>query len=46
VEREAGKDQNWRRIMKNISKLCEILTVVLMKILQVRYMHTLVVIQC
>jgi len=44
VETEAGKDQNWRRIMKNISKLFEFLNAVLVKIPQVRCMHTIGVI--
>jgi len=41
VEREAGKDQNWRRIMKTISRLFEFLTAVMMKIPQVSYMHAI-----
>jgi hypothetical protein len=41
MEREAGKDQNWRRITKTISKLSEFLTAVMMKIPQVSYMHAI-----
>jgi len=41
VEREAGKDQNWRSIIKTISKLLQFLTAVVMKIPQVSYMHTI-----
>jgi hypothetical protein len=39
VEGEAEKDQNWRRIMKNISRLFEFLTGVVVKIPKVNYVH-------
>jgi hypothetical protein len=45
VEGEAEKDQNSRRIMKNINRLFEFVTGVVVKIPQVNYMHTFGVIQ-
>lgn len=44
MERGAGKDQNWRRIMDTISKLFEFLIAVVKKISQVSYVRRIGVI--